>query len=166
MVNKSKEIRNTISSVIRHLEYECGCTCNWEQNKHNKITFNVLTTGMTGVVTTSVTPNVGIKTWKREVQKDFRKELRRCGIDERQITTIRDNYLSLVTGTQGEEELKQLENLIKFCKSRTKLNDDEIEELYLDKQENFPITQLVEKYGVSKTTIYRYLKVYKTIQKT
>jgi hypothetical protein len=158
MVTKGRAIERKIEDVIWYLENKCGCICKWDTNKHHKITFHVPGTDVSGVVTSSKTPSVDFNVWQRHLKRDLRYELRRAGVEENNINTLRSDYLSFFTGTDdGKEKLSQLESLVKFCSSKTKLNDEQIKELYDDKLEGLTIKQLVEKYSVSKSTIYRYL---------
>ncbi len=157
----NKDVKNKILKVIKFLEEVCGCDVGVDDSKHYKITFS---NGgrMTGVVTLAKTP--GSHRWENDLKTNLRREMLRVGFDIEDTQNMK-SAISFFVGTD-ENQQKELENLFLYCKRRTKLTDEQIRDLCVDRRERFTIKRLEEKYGVSKSTIYRYLNEYDSSNRT
>jgi hypothetical protein len=155
------DVKKTIVKITKFLEEKCGCEVDVDDSKHYKITFSGVGR-MAGVVILAKTPST--PKWLKYLKTDLRREMLRVGfnIDE---TKNMKSAISFFVGTD-ENQQKELENLFLFCKRRTKLTDEQIRDLCVDRRERFTIKGLEEKYGVSKSTIYRYLNEYDSSNRT
>ncbi len=155
MGSVQKDVRNKILKVMKFLKEVCGCNVGVDDSRHYKITFSK-GDRMTGVVTVSKTPST--KNWENDLKQNLRREMLRVGFDIEDTQNMK-SAISFFVGTD-ENQQKELENLFRYCKRRTKLTDEQIRDLCVDRRERFTIKRLEEKYGVSKSTIYRYLNEY------